>query len=72
MTRDEAYEHLAAVMNEWFPRLGYTPARIAERFAMLEKNARFVDETEMWYPKFAMDVLEEAGLIDPPGFANPS
>ena len=63
MTREEAYTHIAAVMAEWWPQLGYTPDRVAERFAMLEKNASFVDETEMWYPKFAMDVLQEAGLI---------
>jgi hypothetical protein len=72
VTREEAYEHMAAVMAKWWPHLGYTPERIAERFAMLEENATFVDETEMWYPKFAMDVLEEAGIIDPPGFAKPS
>jgi hypothetical protein len=64
MTRAEASEHLAAVMDEWWPNLGYTPERIAERLAMLEKNSTFVDETEMWYPKFAMDVLHRAGLID--------
>jgi hypothetical protein len=72
VTRAEAYERIAEVMAEWWPDLGYTPERVAERFAMLEKNASFVDETEMWYPKFAMDVLEQAGLIEAADIANPS
>jgi hypothetical protein len=71
VTHDKAYEHLAAVMADWWPHLGYTPERIAERFAMLEKNATFVDETEMWYPWFAMDVLEKAGLVEARGSVKP-
>jgi hypothetical protein len=64
VTRSEAYEHIAAVMLEWWPQLNYTPERVAEQFALLEKNATFVEGTEMWYPKFAMDVLEQAGLVE--------
>jgi hypothetical protein len=64
VTRPEAYEHIAAVMSEWWPHLGYTPERVAEQVAALEKDATFVDGTEMWYPKFALDVLKQAGILE--------
>ena len=72
MTRDEAYEHIAAVMGEWWPELGYTPDEVARQFDLKDKNEKFVRGTEMWYPFFAMDVLERAGLIESRDIANPS
>ncbi|MBD0329764.1 MAG: hypothetical protein ICV64_06640 [Thermoleophilia bacterium] len=64
MTRAEAYEHIAAVMSEWWPHLGYTPEEVAKQFDLRERNEKFVKGTEMWYPFFAMDVLEASGVLE--------
>jgi hypothetical protein len=64
VTREEAYEHIAAVMNYRWPHIGYTPERVAERLEMLTKRRDFVSETEMYYAEFALDVLKQSGVLE--------
>jgi len=63
MTRAEACEHIATLMNEWFSDSHHTAEGIAQTLDAVEEDESRIGDSTMWYAVFAMEVLKRAGLV---------
>jgi hypothetical protein len=68
VTRARACEHLADLMTEWFQTDSagrpFTAESIAATLDAAEKDEATIGDSIMWYPVFAMTILERAGSFD--------
>jgi hypothetical protein len=65
--REEAHEHIAAELAEWFPDQGWTRERVAEIDRRLAVDDSDIADPLVHYADFALRVMDRAGLVEPYG-----
>jgi hypothetical protein len=63
-TRDEALDHIASLMREWFEHDDWTAERLGEDLALIEEDEANAYDSLLWYPVFAMEVLTRARVVE--------
>lgn len=68
MTREQACEHMAVLMNEWFQTgdetgSPYTAESIEETLRRVEADESQIGASTNWYPVFTMTILERSGAL---------
>jgi predicted Zn-dependent peptidase len=65
MTRDQAHQLIADLLNEWFPDVVYSPEKVAEELDAIAEDDAQVWDPSFHYAHFAMTVLKRGNIIEP-------